>query len=505
MTKSRSPAARVSRTIYADNAGHVYQYANGDGNDVIFGFTENDTLQLTSGTIKSSVLSGTDFIINVGSGTITLKEVVGGTTFTMINPNGTSSQTTIPRVQNLTTGANEYINEYDDFTIYALAGNDTVDNYALRTTVDGGAGNDNLYNYGERSLILGADGNDSIENFAQYSTLDGGNGNDYLFNEGVQVSLSGGAGNDTFENFGANSTISGGAGNDTIYNEAENTIFRYANGDGKDVIFGFTESDTLAITSGSIKSTSSNGTDVILNVGSGSVTLADAAGKTINLQNAAGTVTSTVFSGAVTGTARSEKLENYYSNFSVSGLSGNDKISNYGDSVTIDGGTGSDYICNDGAPVSIFGGAGNDTIENSGLEATINGGKGNDTIYNNGNGVVVYEYANGDGRDVIYGFSASDTLKITSGSSSTTVVGSDTIVRVGNGSITLKNYTGSLSGSNGNVAVPWFTEDDANFIGGATVDEITAQEYSVTNVEKTDSTDELTQLEKFTASYGSDK
>ena len=55
-----------------DDSIDVIQYATGDGNDTIVGFDEDDTLHITSGTY-STTKSGDDFIVNVGSGSITFK------------------------------------------------------------------------------------------------------------------------------------------------------------------------------------------------------------------------------------------------------------------------------------------------------------------------------------------------------------------------------------------------------------------------------------------------
>ena len=176
---------------------------------------------------------------------------------------------------------------------------------------------------------------------------------------------------------------------------------------------------------------------------------------------------------------RFEDIYNDENNIFVSGTSNNDFIHNgaaddyneenysdKGSGVTIDAGKGDDYIENYGASnVSIFGGAGNDDIYNQsvvyhyyelknedgewsedgeweeveedimpgystlyggsghdyiyneGFYVTINGGKGNDTIslgYAN-----LIQYKSGDGKDLIQGFNADDTLSISGGTYST--------------------------------------------------------------------------------------
>ena len=155
---------------------------------------------------------------------------------------------------------------------------------------------------------------------------------------------------------------------------------------------------------------------------------------------------------------------------------GDDTILNYRSSVTIDGGDGNDSIRNDwGDSVMIDGGAGADLISlySSAYRGnnTISGGTGDDTVYMNSSTTVgnTFQYASGDGNDVVYNLTSYDTIQI-SGSYTTQTSGSDVIVSVGSGSITIKDYTGTVniqSGSgNGNAAVPWFTEDDTLTTGG---------------------------------------
>lgn len=493
--------------IYGNTKGNVYIYASGDGKDTIEGFTENDTINITSGKIDSSLASGSNVILNVGKGSITLKDAIGSVRkFNLKIGNADAVET--PVVITGTAKADEIFNDASDYTIQALAGNDIIENYADSVTVDAGAGNDYIFSAGDSVEILGNAGNDTIESFGDSVTVDGGAGADYIYSDGNNASVGGGKGNDTIEIAGSGTTV------------------YYANGDGNDTVYGFDTDDIFQIDSAQLTSASADGTDVILKIGSGSVKLMDMAGQTIKYKDSSGDNKETVVSGEITGTARADKITNEYDGFTINALAGNDTVTNSGAGAVIDGGTGADYISNTGSGTAIYGGTGNDIIISSGgsvnidggsghdkitiasgtSSVTVTGGAGNDTITATGASNVLFNYASGDGRDVIVGFKAGDTLKVTSGSSTTTVVGRDTIVKVGNGSVTIKDYTGALSGGSGNAAVPWFMEDDTSFIGGgATVDEITAPEYSVTKIETADGTDAISQLEKYIASYGSDK
>ncbi|MBR1730466.1 MAG: hypothetical protein IJ728_13195, partial [Selenomonadaceae bacterium] len=57
------------------------QYANGDGDDVVEDYHETDTIQITDGSSYTTLISGNDVIIKVGSGSITLKDAKGKNIF----------------------------------------------------------------------------------------------------------------------------------------------------------------------------------------------------------------------------------------------------------------------------------------------------------------------------------------------------------------------------------------------------------------------------------------
>ena len=66
-------------TISGSKNADVILYAEGDGKDIITNFGANDSLRITSGSIKNYYSSGKDYVINVSgtksSGSITLKNV----------------------------------------------------------------------------------------------------------------------------------------------------------------------------------------------------------------------------------------------------------------------------------------------------------------------------------------------------------------------------------------------------------------------------------------------
>ena len=147
---------------------------------------------------------------------------------------------------------------------------------------------------------------------------------------------------------------------------------------------------------------------------------------------------------------------------------GDDTISAYSGRNTINGGKGNDwifvsYISKMAEKNLIYGGAGNDTItvasatrntivgedgddsiyiSEEASNNTVSGGKGNDTINLTGSSYNDVTYQNGDGNDTIFGFDENDTLHLFEGETSTSTIGADVVVQVGNGSITIKDGAG---------------------------------------------------------------
>ena len=316
-----------------------------------------------------------------------------------------------------------------------------------------------FYNEGEHSTIVGSAGDDTLYNdsLTNYVLLDGGAGNDLLYSkaDSFYVTLRGGADNDTIESYGYYnsiiggsgndsiqiydySTINGGNGNDSIELDGIGNIVEYASGDGNDVILYYSSFDTIRITDGSTYSTTRSGSDTIISVGSGSITLKEAVTGMLN-----------IIGGSLIGGSISSGINHIFNstmNSLVSGTSNSDSIYNGGDNATISAGDGDDIIDNRGDYASINGGAGNDSIVSNkstyyGWYVTVRGGIGNDTITGS-NHADVFQYANGDGNDIITNFDASDKISIGSGVVKTSTSGNDVIFTIGSGKITVKGGNG---------------------------------------------------------------
>ena len=95
-------------------------------------------------------------------------------------------------------------------------------------------------------------------------------------------SILGGAGKDMLYGKAGDDTLIGGAGNDSLWGGTGADNFIYSSGDGKDIIFGFSNKDTLTLDGLDFKAAYKNDA-VTLKVSGGSVTLKDFSAKTFHI------------------------------------------------------------------------------------------------------------------------------------------------------------------------------------------------------------------------------
>ncbi len=311
----------------------IYQYSSGDGNDIISGYSLNDTISLSGNVIYTRETVANDVIISViGSGAITLSDassteinIIGGTFTVVSDDKGKNITNTVPGILlngsdyddtinndhadsvtiNGGDGADSIKNTGSNVIINTGAGNDTIYNaFANNPTIDAGDGDDSIYCNNNYAQIFGGKGNDtfvgnnyssnlsggegkdvfSITSGYWYNTIDGGADNDTIIFAGNGSSVNGGAGNDYISLSGGTLTVIGGTGNDIIHGDStQSHIYQYKKGDGNDTIYGFGSSDMISIVGGKFKkSISGNNVEVSITGGS-KIILADAA--SIGLDN----------------------------------------------------------------------------------------------------------------------------------------------------------------------------------------------------------------------------
>ncbi len=297
--------------------------------------------------------------------------------------------------------------------------------------IRGLAGDDTIYGYAGNDTLIGDDENDpsSIGN----DSINGGDGDDFIAGHGGNDTLRGGLGNDRLYGHadddilygdGGNDKLYGNTGNDTLYGGGGNDIFYYYSGDGNDVIGDYQNNakaknvDMLWIDDAAVKKAAVSGSDVVFTVGSGTVTLKNAAAKSVALKDTRGDYTmsktgltlSSNFGGTMFAAQYLSTVK------TINGKSAKKTIKLYGNAQanTIAGGKAADYL---------DGGAGNDTLA---------GGAGNDT----------FAYKASTGKDVITDYATGDLFYVTSGTISKTALANknkDLVFTVGKGTVTMKN------------------------------------------------------------------
>ncbi|MBR4151424.1 MAG: calcium-binding protein, partial [Selenomonadaceae bacterium] len=298
-------------------------------------------------------------------------------------------------------------------SIYAQDGDDYIENFYNNVTILAGHGNDTVSSYGgaKYNSILGGNDSDYLYIKNSSSTIEGGKDKDRFFITGDKNIIYGNDGDDQVSIKGSGNFFSGGAGDDLIILDgAKNVIIEYTAGDGTDAIYGYDTSDVIKIKGE--YSTQISGNDVIIQVGKGGLIVKDAKDLKLNLNTieadenetldndtqggftpfSSGIVFAPSFQDngeALRGTNTNDRIENTLSNIMIYSGDGNDTIINYGNNVTINAGNGNDHVLNYGASVKVNGGDGDDYIYNEGSKTTINGGAGKDTVKNTGNNSLI--------------------------------------------------------------------------------------------------------------------
>ena len=475
--------------LYGGFGDDIFVYNDGDGDDTIYDYAEGQDKIKINKSIKSTKVSwlGADFVFKLGNGKITVKD--GKTKkIEIIDKDGNSTYygtyLTVTESDNKTVKAENNVLNIDASkrkTNIKLTAN------SLTNTILGGSGVNSIYSGAGDDIIFSNASDDKLFGEAGDDLIDGGAGND---------SIQGGNGNDKLYGNDGDDTIQGGKGNDTLIGGVGKDTFIYANGDGNDVITDYTVAkDKIKITGNKITKTSISDSDIILTVGNGSIRIVDGKDKKLSIYNNIDSIIDTVISGSSSNTNSSKNASTSVTltNSTISQYTADSKIKNInatsrttairinGNSIanTIKGGSNKDTIYGGAGNDSILGNNGNDKLFGDAGADTLSGGKGNDTL-TGGNGNDVFVYANNDGNDVITDYTAKqDKIRITSGSiSSSSLKGSDVVLKTGSGSITVKNGKNKsitvidskgkssskvYGSSSSNYEEHWFTEDN-NFL-----------------------------------------
>ena len=264
----------------------------------------------------------------------------------------------------------------------------------------------------------------------QFALGGGREGDDTLAGTSGNDTMAGGGGNDILRAYGGNDILIGGIGNDTLCGGAGNDIYRFALGDGQDIISDThsgsngSGTDTIEFASGIapgdvVVSQLANGTDLVLTVGDNSITIQRTLSESDYRIEQIRFADGTIWTHAALVTR------------ATIATSGDDAFFGSYDADTLEGG------------------AGNDTLRARTGNDVLIGGTGNDAL-SGGDGDDIYRFALGDGQDTIVdaysGGSAggTDAIEFASGIAPGDVVvsqlanGTDLVLTVGGNSITVQ-------------------------------------------------------------------
>ncbi len=446
-----------------DGSNTVIKYNSGDGDDIILGFGDTDSLDI-SGAEFSSVKSGEDILFTIGEGSILLKEaassgeilfdesksikkvklvgnsrnnsLVGGKKNDTLNGGRGNDTLTGGKGKDIFVysagkdviadySAQDKISVASAYENFSVSGSDLIFTFGKNNslTVKNGAGKavnlnsvvnfytaDGVFDKGKKSVTLSADTkNFSAKNYSNLATIDGSETN--------SASITGNS-KGNFIRAGYSSTIAGGKGKDTIFGGDGSDIFIYNKGDGKDVIENYGEGDIISLGSGAtIKDAKIKKGSSVFKIGSGSITVKDTSDVTLtsggadtifsngififkNMAEVPGSFVNPIDLGELGVRAANAALAK--KKISINGSDSADSLVGGKAKDTLNGGAGAD---------TLEGGKGNDILNGGAGDDSLWGGKGNDTL-TGGDGDDIFIFRAGDGNDVITDYAAGDMLQI---------------------------------------------------------------------------------------------
>ena len=369
--------AKGNDTLYGGDGADTFVYKTGDGKDVIQDYDEEDIIQITSGTISNIATSGKNVVFTVGTGKITVKDAADKT-ITYIDEDGIEHIYPEPVEVLRWNSANTMVEILEGYEEESFDATD----YAKLKTIDGSAASQGLEIIGNKlaNKIIGTTEDD---------------------------------------------TLSGAKGNDTLYGGEGADTFVYKTGDGKDYILDYDEEDIIQITSGTISNIATSGKNVVFTVGTGKITVKDAADKTVTYIDENGI--EHIYPEPVRWNSAKTMVE-ILEGYKEESFDATD----YAKLKTIDGSVASQGL-------EIIGNKLANKIIGTTEDDTLSGAKGNDTLYG-GEGADTFVYKTGDGKDYILDYDEEDIIQIASGPISNIATSdNDVVFTVGKGTITVKD------------------------------------------------------------------
>jgi Ca2+-binding RTX toxin-like protein len=272
--------------VITSNSG-IDTLIGGSGNDTFVVNNSADAINLPSNNLGSTVDSSVNYAVNpqvqtltgIGSANISLVDNNGlndvitsnSGVDTLIGGSGNNTfvvNNSADQVYAENTGSN--INTIDSSVSYVLP-------YAVQDLILTGSATVTGTANGGSDLIVGNNGTDTLTGQSGIDVLEAGSGTDTLSVTNAAGALIAGAGNDTLLGGSGPAFLAAGAGNDAITLGTGASVVAYNTGDGKTAITaGAGGGNVLSLGHGTAYSNlsfSKSGNNLILNTGSGAITL----------------------------------------------------------------------------------------------------------------------------------------------------------------------------------------------------------------------------------------
>ena len=260
----------------------VIQYSKGDGNDIIYGYSSDDTIKINKSDYTVSD-DGQNTEIKIGDDSIILMDYKGKTpkiikTDEDILPLGVTAdkKNTTLTIKNEFRGGNvsleDYANTFTKINASGLSATQSI----------------NITGNSSANSLKGGKSSDTISGGKGKDTLYGGDGDDTIYGDADNDILYGDAGNDILNGGKGNNTLSGGKGADIfVYGGGNDSITDYKPGE-----------DKIKIENVSITNATFSGSNVILNTANGGkISLKGVKDKAITFIDKNGNTTDKIFFG----------------------------------------------------------------------------------------------------------------------------------------------------------------------------------------------------------------
>ncbi len=392
------------------------QLYGGIGNDVLEGGTGNDTLDGGADNDTLDGGAGND-MLDGGYGNDTYLFGRGNGQDTILSYERDSSKQDIVQFKEGVLPTDVVVTHQGDFHL-ALKIAGTQDQLIAQYYFSYGGG---FNSYGIEAIRF-ADGTSWDYATVRAKALEGTEGNDILYGFMTDDAIYGLGGDDAIYGSLGNDTLDGGAGNDRLDGGDGNDTYLFGRGDGQDWLLSSDTNqyklDVVQFREGAlptdivISRSLWNTDDLILTIAGTQDQLTvnnyfynDGAFNSYGIELirfADGTSWdyATVRAKSLEVTEGDDTIYGFGSGDVIDGLGGNDILHGLNGNDTLDGGTGNDTLDGGFGNDALIGGIGNDVLNGGSDNDTLDGGAGNDTL-DGGFGNDTYLFGRGDGVDLI--------------------------------------------------------------------------------------------------------